>query len=109
VQEFQHGAERLASLGRGAAPLLYPDDLAAVSRARRSSSFNFGKFEPLIRRATGWRRDLAYAAISALIRCTVPATEQSGALMRRAFWRKSIAAVHVRLVDSTSGTNHYRG
>jgi hypothetical protein len=31
VQEFQHGAERLASFGRGAASLLGPDDLTTGS------------------------------------------------------------------------------
>jgi DNA invertase Pin-like site-specific DNA recombinase len=31
VQEFQHGVERLAAFGRGAAPLLCPDDLTLRS------------------------------------------------------------------------------
>jgi hypothetical protein len=30
VQKLQHGAERVPSLGRGAAPLLGPDDLTMV-------------------------------------------------------------------------------
>jgi hypothetical protein len=35
VQEFQHGVERLPSLGRGAAPLLCPDDLTTGCLERR--------------------------------------------------------------------------